>query len=253
MEFDVQRFGRVFPVNAGAPSALIQVAVPLLSERRGLIVNITSDAAHAAYPGWGPYGASKAALELLTRTLAAELRDRGVSAVVVDPGDMRSHQEARFLLEDISIARTGSDILSLVVRSETGGRQRRAIRGPAGGRPMAATGVIADFELSAGLEATEPPEARGLRRDEVRLLVSDVETDSIEHARFTDLPRWLSAGDLLVVNASGTLNAAVSAKAEGGEPFEIHLSTRLPGGFGASKCDSPAQSRRFHTITHWRG
>jgi len=103
MEFDVQRFGRVFPVNAGAPIALIQLAVPLLAERRGLIVNITSDAAHAAHPGWGPYGASKAALELLTRTLAAELRDRGVSAVVVDPGDMRTrmHQEA-FPLEDIS-------------------------------------------------------------------------------------------------------------------------------------------------------
>ncbi len=103
MEFDVRRFGRVFPVNAGAPIALIQRAVPLLTERRGLIVNITSDAAVAAYPGWGPYGASKAALELLTRTLAAELRDRGVSAVIVDPGDMRTrmHQQA-FPLEDIS-------------------------------------------------------------------------------------------------------------------------------------------------------
>jgi len=96
---------------------------------------------------------------------------------------------------------------------------------------MAATGVIADFELSADLEAAEPPEARGLRRDEVRLLVSDIETDSIEHARFTDLPRWLSAGDLLVVNTSGTLNAALTAKSADGGSFEIHLSTRLPGGF----------------------
>ena len=103
MEFDVQRFGRVFPVNAGAPIALIQLAVPLLAERRGLIVNITSDAARGAYPGWGPYGASKAALELLTRTLATELRGRGVSAVIVDPGDMRTrmHQQA-FPLDDIS-------------------------------------------------------------------------------------------------------------------------------------------------------
>src|SRR5262249_12188762 len=49
--FDVQRFGRVFPVNAGAPIALIQAAMPLLAERRGLIVNITSDAASGAYPG----------------------------------------------------------------------------------------------------------------------------------------------------------------------------------------------------------
>jgi len=103
MAFDVQRFGRVFPVNAGAPIALIQLAVPLLAARHGLIVNITSDAANGAYPGWGPYGASKAALELLTRTLAGELLDQGVSAVLVDPGDMRTrmHQEA-FPGEDIS-------------------------------------------------------------------------------------------------------------------------------------------------------
>ena len=103
MDFDVTRFGRIFPVNTGAPIALIQVAVPLLGQRGGLIVNITSDAAQGAYPGWGPYGASKAALELLTRTLAVELREIGVSAVVVDPGDMRTrmHQEA-FPHEDIS-------------------------------------------------------------------------------------------------------------------------------------------------------
>jgi NAD(P)-dependent dehydrogenase (short-subunit alcohol dehydrogenase family) len=101
--FDGQRFGRVFQVNTSAPIALTQAALPLLSARRGLIVNITSDAANGAYPGWGPYGASKAALELLTRTLAAELRDQGVSAVLVDPGDMRTrmHQEA-FAAEDIS-------------------------------------------------------------------------------------------------------------------------------------------------------
>jgi NAD(P)-dependent dehydrogenase (short-subunit alcohol dehydrogenase family) len=103
LELNVTRFGRIFPVNTGAPIALIQIAVPMLAERRGLIVNITSDAARGAYAGWGPYGASKAALELLTRTLAAELRERGVAAVIVDPGDMRTrmHQEA-FPNEDIS-------------------------------------------------------------------------------------------------------------------------------------------------------
>jgi NAD(P)-dependent dehydrogenase (short-subunit alcohol dehydrogenase family) len=101
--FDVPRLGRLFPVNVGAPLFLIQLALPLLSARKGLIVNITSDAATAAYPGWGPYGATKAALELLTRTLAAELREQGVSAVLVDPGDLRTrmHQEA-FPGEDIS-------------------------------------------------------------------------------------------------------------------------------------------------------
>jgi len=94
---------------------------------------------------------------------------------------------------------------------------------------MAAAGVIADFELSADLEAAAPPEARGLRRDEVRLMVSDIRADSIEHGRFFELPRWLSAGDLLVVNTSGTLNAAVAATAGEDTAFEIHLSTRLPG------------------------
>jgi NAD(P)-dependent dehydrogenase (short-subunit alcohol dehydrogenase family) len=102
-DLDITRFARAMQVNAGAPLVLTQLAIPMLAERHGLVINITSDAAHGAYPGWGAYGASKAAVELITRTLATELVDRGVSAVVVDPGDMRTrmHQEA-FPGEDIS-------------------------------------------------------------------------------------------------------------------------------------------------------
>ena len=101
--FDVPRFGRLFPVNVGAPMVLMQLAVPLLARRRGLIVNITSDAATAAYPGWGPYGATKAALELLTRTLAPSCATRACRPCSSTPGDMRTrmHQEA-FPGEDIS-------------------------------------------------------------------------------------------------------------------------------------------------------
>jgi len=95
---------------------------------------------------------------------------------------------------------------------------------------MAATRVIDDFELTSELEAHEPPEARGLRRDEVRLMVSNLTTGSIEHARFANLPRWLSPGDLLVVNTSATVNAALPARTINGRSFELHLSTRLPGG-----------------------
>ncbi len=95
------------------------------------------------------------------------------------------------------------------------------------------------FELPAALEAAEPPEARGLERDEVRLLVSDVANNSVEHAQFRDLPRWLSAGDLLVVNTSGTLNAALSATTETGDAFELHLSTALPGGFWTLEVRQP--------------
>jgi S-adenosylmethionine:tRNA ribosyltransferase-isomerase len=94
---------------------------------------------------------------------------------------------------------------------------------------MAGRDLIA--HVPPALEASEPPEARGLRRDEVRLLVSDLEHDAIQHARFYELPYWLSAGDLLVVNASGTLNAALSVCREDGDRYELHLSTRLPGGF----------------------
>jgi S-adenosylmethionine:tRNA ribosyltransferase-isomerase len=96
---------------------------------------------------------------------------------------------------------------------------------------MAAARVIADFDLPTTLEASEPPEARGLARDQVRLLVSDVARDEIAHTRFSDLPRWLSPGDLLVVNASGTLSAALDATIDAGDTFELHLSTRLPGGY----------------------
>ena len=95
---------------------------------------------------------------------------------------------------------------------------------------MAAAGVIADFELPRELEAAEPPEARGLARDEIRLLVSDMTRDAIHHARFRDLPAWLDEGDLLVVNTSGTLNAALPVETHGGS-YDLHLSTRLPGGF----------------------
>jgi S-adenosylmethionine:tRNA ribosyltransferase-isomerase len=96
---------------------------------------------------------------------------------------------------------------------------------------MASGGVVKAFSLPAALEAGEPPEARGLARDGVRLLVSNLEADLIEHARFSDLPRWLERGDLLVVNTSGTMNAALNAVAADGEKLEVHVSTRLPGGF----------------------
>jgi S-adenosylmethionine:tRNA ribosyltransferase-isomerase len=63
----------------------------------------------------------------------------------------------------------------------------------------------------------------------VRLLVSRIDTDALAHSRFGDLPRWLSPGDLLVVNTSGTLKAALEARSRRGERFHVHLSTRLPG------------------------
>jgi len=106
---------------------------------------------------------------------------------------------------------------------------------------MAGTGVTGEFTLPASLEAAVPPEARGLRRDQVRLLVSRVSDNAVEHGRFSDIHRWLDAGDLLVVNTSGTLNAALSAVAADGGEFELHLSTELPGGFWTVELRSPGE------------
>ena len=102
-EVSVERLERLWRINVIAPLALARVALPLLAVRRGTLVNISSDAALGAYAGWGAYGATKAALDLISRTLATEVKDRGVTVVSVDPGDMRTrmHQEA-FPGEDIS-------------------------------------------------------------------------------------------------------------------------------------------------------
>ncbi len=91
----------VFEVNVIAPLALVQLALPLLRRSRGTVVSLSSDAAVAGYEGWGGYGASKAALDHLHRTLAAEERD--VRVLEFDPGDMRTAMHrAAFPGEDIS-------------------------------------------------------------------------------------------------------------------------------------------------------
>jgi S-adenosylmethionine:tRNA ribosyltransferase-isomerase len=87
---------------------------------------------------------------------------------------------------------------------------------------------VLDFVLPPHLEASEPPEARGLARDEVRLLVSSRGGSNVVHANFRDLPRYLDAGDVLVINTSGTMNAALDAVRADGTPLELHLSTHLP-------------------------
>ncbi|MDP9465293.1 MAG: SDR family oxidoreductase, partial [Actinomycetota bacterium] len=90
---------RTFDVNVVAPIALVRQLAPSLAEG-AVIVNITSDAAAAAYPTWGGYGATKAALEHAGRVLAVEHPEWRVLSV--DPGDMRTemHQDA-FPGEDI--------------------------------------------------------------------------------------------------------------------------------------------------------
>jgi NAD(P)-dependent dehydrogenase (short-subunit alcohol dehydrogenase family) len=99
-DYPLDELERALRVNVVAPLALVQLALARMPAG-ARIVNVTSDAAVEAYEGWGGYGASKAALEQLSRVLAVERPDLRVYAV--DPGDMntRMHQEA-FPGEDIS-------------------------------------------------------------------------------------------------------------------------------------------------------
>jgi S-adenosylmethionine:tRNA ribosyltransferase-isomerase len=81
-------------------------------------------------------------------------------------------------------------------------------------------------ELRPELEAHEPPEARGISRDDVALMVSRSRGQSVSHHRFGDLPGLLMPGDLLVVNNSGTLPSAVPVSHE----LVVHFSTAMPDG-----------------------
>jgi S-adenosylmethionine:tRNA ribosyltransferase-isomerase len=85
------------------------------------------------------------------------------------------------------------------------------------------------FELPPDLEAAEPAEARGITRDAVRMLVARGEGDLV-HATFHELPRFLSEGDLVVVNVSGTMAAEVDCRDRAGRELQLHLSTELPDG-----------------------
>ncbi len=88
-------FERIFTTNVYAPLHLAQHALPIMRRSgAGTIVNVTSDAAVAAYEGWGGYGASKAALEQLSRVLAVELQGSGIRVIVADPGDMDTELHA---------------------------------------------------------------------------------------------------------------------------------------------------------------
>jgi NAD(P)-dependent dehydrogenase (short-subunit alcohol dehydrogenase family) len=91
----------VYSTNVFAPLALIQAALPTLTDNGGVIVNLTSDAAVEVYEGWGGYGSSKAALDHLSAILGAE--NPAVCVYAFDPGDMRTEMhQAAFPGEDIS-------------------------------------------------------------------------------------------------------------------------------------------------------
>jgi len=105
--YPLESLEQVFAVNVLAPLGLVQQLLPWLKQTQGTVVNISSDAAVGGYAGWGGYGASKAALDLVSLTLAHELNnelnDENVAVISVDPGDMRTQMhQAAFPGTDIS-------------------------------------------------------------------------------------------------------------------------------------------------------
>ena len=100
-DYPLDELARVYDTNVLAPLALIQLLAAPLAAAGGTIVNVSSDAAVEAYPGWGGYGSAKAALDQLTAVLATE--EPALRCYALDPGDMRTdmHQRA-FPGEDIS-------------------------------------------------------------------------------------------------------------------------------------------------------
>jgi NAD(P)-dependent dehydrogenase (short-subunit alcohol dehydrogenase family) len=136
--YPVESLRDVLEVNLVAPLALIQAAAgPLGRAERPRVLNITSDAAVEAYPGWGGYGASKAGLDQLSAVLAAERP--GWRVWSVDPGDLRTrmHQDA-FPGQDISDrpppASAVPALLALIESDRPSGRVRLAELVPSGSR-----------------------------------------------------------------------------------------------------------------------
>ncbi|MGB9377475.1 MAG: SDR family oxidoreductase [Mycobacteriales bacterium] len=98
---DLARFREALEVNTVAQLGLVQLALPALRAAGGRVIAITSDAAVESYEGWGTYAASKAALEAISRVLAAE--EPGLRVYAADPGDLRTQmQQDAFPGEDIS-------------------------------------------------------------------------------------------------------------------------------------------------------
>ena len=126
-ELPLESLEELHRVNVVAPLGLIQHLLPALRRSGGAVVNITSDAAVEAYPGWGGYGSTKAALEAISAVLRAE--EEGLRVYAVDPGDLRTDMhQAAFPGEDISDRprpeTAAPGLVALIESGRPGGRYR---------------------------------------------------------------------------------------------------------------------------------
>lgn len=136
LDTECEYFERALQVNVLGPFRLSKVVAGAMALRgRGTIVHVSSDAAVEAYPRWGAYGASKAALDHLSRTWAAELAGTGVRVLAVDPGEMDTQMHAdavpdadRATLDDpAAVARA----IAALLRDEAGAPSGARVRASA--------------------------------------------------------------------------------------------------------------------------
>jgi NAD(P)-dependent dehydrogenase (short-subunit alcohol dehydrogenase family) len=135
LDTECEDLERVLAVNLVGPFRLTKaVAGAMALRRRGLVVHVSSDASVSAYPGWGAYGVSKAALDHLGRSWAAELEGTGVRVLSVDPGEMntRMHADAlpdadpATLADPAVVAARLADLIAAADRLPTGARVEAA-------------------------------------------------------------------------------------------------------------------------------
>jgi len=117
-ELGADQLTAILHTNVVAPLALIQLTLPALAATGGTVVNVSSDAAVAHYPGWGGYGCAKAALDHLSATLATENAENPrLRWYSFDPGDMRTEMhQAAFPGEDISDRPEPESVLPALLR-----------------------------------------------------------------------------------------------------------------------------------------
>ena len=149
------------------------------------------------------------------------------SVIVADPGDMDTELH-RAAVPDADASRLADprDVAPALLRAIASPRaayMRVALQSCRDRRRRVTAAV--SFALPPANEATTTPERRGLARDGVRLLVTDRAKRTQHDAAFRELPWFLRRGDLLVVNDSATLPAALVARRAGGATFALHLST----------------------------
>lgn len=159
--YDLDALRTVLETNTVAPLALAQLALPALRAAGGRVLALSSDAAVGGYPGWGGYGASKAALDQLANVLDAE--EPAVRVYAVDPGDMRTRMHAdAFPGEDISDRPLPESVVPafrrLISERMPSGRYRAADLMPAGDQAaddQADNGQAADGQ-AAGAAGAKP-------------------------------------------------------------------------------------------------